>query len=425
MFKNIIALIVTFLYFYTITFSILPFSTTVIFGIFGLIWFVILLMQNKISLTINKYIMQLMILLFLIGDVSMISIVINSTIDNKFISYVFSALAIIFASYFVIKILKKIEYELSFQSIGKLIINVIFIQSIIALCMFLIPELKYFLLGLEKLTEVEYQKIIGLSEFRIFGIGASKTFMAGIYNGYGLILMAMFLRMYKFSLKELFSFSLKFLIIFLVGMMMARTTLVGALLAITIIFMPKDLKATLSMFRKRVIFFLLFFLAPIVIILILMNFSSSFAATFGTSIEYGFEMFVNYFKYGSFETESTNELKESYSLPTGAKTWIIGDGYFVHPTEIGQYYMHTDVGYFRLIYYFGIVGLFTYLAMQIGLIIRAYKSFNIGAEIYLFVVIYLLILNLKGFTDLLFIHVLFIMAYLLNKDVKYNNNIRS
>lgn len=424
MFKNAVALILIFLYFYTITFSFLPFSSTVIFGIFGFLWLSLLLLQNKISFTINKYMMRFLILLFSVGIVSMVSLAINSTRDIKFISYVFSALAIIFASYFVIKILKKMKYELSFESIGTLIINVIFIQSIIALSMFLIPELKEFLLGLEKLTADQYERVSALFEFRIFGLGASKTFMAGIYNGFGLILMAIFFRMYKFSSKQLFVFSLKFLLIFLVGMMMARTTLVGAMLAISIILMPKDFKATISMAKKRFLFIFLAFVVPIVIILLLMNFSSSFAMTFGRAIEYGFEMFVNYFAYGSFETDSTNELKTLYVFPTEIKTYIIGDGYFAHPTDIGQYYMNTDVGYLRLIYYFGIVGLLTYLAMQIYLIVRAYKSFNIGAEIYLFVVAYLLILNLKGFTDLLFIHILFVMAYVINKKSISIENMR-
>lgn len=416
MVKNIVALILMFLYFYTITFSFLPFSTTVIFGIFGFLWFGLLVLQDKISFTINKYMMRFLILLFSVGSVSMVSLAINSTRDIKFISYVFSTLAIIFASYFVIKILKKMKYELSFEFIGRLIINVIFIQSIIAFSMFLIPELKELLLGLEKLTADQYEQVNALFEFRIFGLGASKTFMAGIYNGFGLILMAIFFRMYKFSSKQLFVFSLKFLLIFLVGMMMARTTLVGALLAISIILMPKDFKATISMVKKRFLFITLAFIVPIVIILLLMNFSSTFAMTFGRAIEYGFEMFVNYFAYGSFETDSTNELKTFYVFPTELKTYIIGDGYWAHPTDIGQYYMNIDVGYLRLIYYFGIVGLLTYLSMQIYLIVRAYKSFNIGAEIYLFVVAYLLILNLKGFIDLLFMHILFLMAYLLNKN---------
>lgn len=425
MVKNIVALILMFLYFYTITFSFLAFSTTVIFGIFGFLWFGLLVLQDKISFTINKHMMRFLILLFSVGSVSMVSLAINSTRDIKFISYVFSSLAIIFASYFVIKILKKMKYELSFESIGRLIINVIFIQSIIAFSMFLIPELKEFLLGLEKLTADQYERVNALFEFRIFGLGASKTFMAGIYNGFGLMLMAIFFRMYKFSFKQLFIFSFKFLLIFLVGMMMARTTLVGALLAISIILMPKDFKATISMVKKRFLFITLAFIVPIVIILLLMNFSSTFAMTFGRAIEYGFEMFVNYFAYGSFETDSTNELKTLYVFPTEIKTYIIGDGYWAHPTDIGQYYMNTDVGYLRLIYYFGIVGLLTYLSMQMYLIVRAYKSFNIGAEIYLFVVAYLLVLNLKGFTDLLFIHILFVMAYLLNKDTVSEHKTRS
>ena len=55
-------------------------------------------------------------------------------------------------------------------------------------------------------------------------------------------------------------------------------------------------------------------------------------------------------------------------FPKDIKTWLIGDGYFENPSAdiyyIGQqwkgFYMGTDIGYLRFIFYFGIVGLFTF-----------------------------------------------------------------
>lgn len=418
MFKNIFALILMFLYLYTISFDFLPYSTTVIFGIFGLGWFSLRFILNKIPIKINKFLITFLFLLSSIGIISIISLAINSTNDIKFISYVFSMIAILFSSYFVVKVLKYIKYETNFKTLVNLIINVIFLQSIIALSMFLIPELKEFLLGLEQLTMQQYSRISSVSEFRIYGLGASKTMYAGIYNGYGLILIAILFRLYKFSSKRLFFISFKFMLIFLVGMMMARTTLVGALLAITIILMPRDLKATLTLVKKRFTFFALVVLIPVSVIGVLFLLSPTFKMIAGPALEYGFEMFVNLFNRGSFETASTNELKTLYVFPTELKTWIIGDGYFSHPTEIGKYYMHTDVGYLRLIYYFGLIGLLSYLTMHIYLIIKAYKNYGVSSHVYMFIIIYFLVLNMKGLTDLLFMHIIFIMAYMMNKNKK-------
>ena len=55
-----------------------------------------------------------------------------------------------------------------------------------------------------------------------------------------------------------------------------------------------------------------------------------------------------------------------YVFPDNLKTWLIGDGYFSNPYNIdpyftgrfvGGYYMSTDVGYLRFIFYSGLVGI--------------------------------------------------------------------
>ena len=52
------------------------------------------------------------------------------------------------------------------------------------------------------------------------------------------------------------------------------------------------------------------------------------------------------------------------------KTWIIGDGYFADPHRTDPYftgisysafYMGIDAGYLRFIYYFGVIGLATFI----------------------------------------------------------------
>ena len=403
--------IILFLYTYGMQYIFLPFSTRVLLGILGFIILVFTVLMNKKNFSLNKDLLIVFIFLILISIISAGSVLYNSTTDMEFIRYSISMTINVFASFFVIKMLQKLDFNLDFQSISKLLINIIFIQVLIALAMFVLPDLKYFLLGLEKMTEETFERNIYLSEIRFMGIGAAKTFTSGIINGFGLILIAIVFRLHSLSSKEIISLSIKFLIIFALGMMMARTTLVGAIFAFMIIMLPKNFNATISMFKKRGLFFSTLIIITAIALLSVMAFHPDFLLIF----QYGFEMFINYFTKGSFESASTNQLMDMYVFPVELKTWIIGDAYWWNPIIDGSYYMHTDVGYSRLVFYFGLVGLFVYLSMQVFIMLKAYKYFNVNLKYYIFIVVYLLVLNLKGFTDLFWLNMIFFMAYVLNK----------
>ncbi|MBE7357812.1 hypothetical protein CSPB12327_02870 [Campylobacter sp. RM12327] len=316
-----------------------------------------------------------------------------------------------FASYFFIKILKKLDYKLNFKTISTLLINIILIQTLIALIMFIYPDLTVFLFSIEKMSEETFDRNIYLSGIRFMGIGAAKTFTSGIINGFGLILIAILLRLYKTSSKEIILLSIKFLVIFSLGMMMARTTLIGAILALVIILLPENFNYSISLIKKRTLFFITLTCVTITALFFIIIFYSDFLLVF----QYGFEMFINYFKTSTFETASTNELKEMFIFPNEIKSWIIGDAYWYNPLKDNFYYMNTDVGYLRLIFYFGLIGLFFYFSLQFFLV-KVYKHFDIKFKYYIFIIIYLLILNLKGFADLFWLNIIFFMAYILNKN---------
>ena len=66
---------------------------------------------------------------------------------------------------------------------------------------------------------------------------------------------------------------------------------------------------------------------------------------------WAFEMFINYGSDAGLSSASTDRLKEMYVYPTSLKTYLIGDGLF---NLKDHYYMETDVGYLRLLFYGGI-----------------------------------------------------------------------
>ena len=106
------------------------------------------------------------------------------------------------------------------------------------------------------------------------------------------------------------------------------------------------------------------------------------------NIRFAFEGFFNLVEKGSWDVHSNNILYNMYVFPETLKTWLIGDGYFENPTSDPTYvgymwkgfYMGTDVGYLRFIFYFGLVGLFffsVFMCLVYKTCVKKFKDYNI------------------------------------------------
>ena len=147
---------------------------------------------------------------------------------------------------------------------------------------------------------------------------------------------------------------------------------------------------------------------PIIIVFGVFYFFPEVKESIELAYNFGFEMFINYFQSDSLESASTNQMKEMYVWPTSLKTYLIGDGLFSDITT-GGYYMGTDIGILRLIYYFGCFGLFAYLVFQFQIIYLAYLRNKKYKYMFMVIFVYCLVLNCKGFTDLFFLNILFVI----------------
>lgn len=110
---------------------------------------------------------------------------------------------------------------------------------------------------------------------------------------------------------------------------------------------------------------------------------------FAKVYNFAFELFNNYEEGNGFRSTSTDVLLEMYNIDISAKTFIFGDGKY--STEEGNYYKKTDVGYYRKILYFGVIGLSLSILLQYFLF--GNKKNKIETWILLAL---LLILELKG-----------------------------
>ena len=410
MLKSILAHAFLFFYIYSVQFKVGSgaIGSRVLLGLLGFILMIYILLKEK-NLMVNKNIIKVLTLLVLIVMASVSSLLINGTNDLTFIKYPISMIVIMFACYFVNWVMSKCNKNIDFKCVATTIINVVCIQILLSILLFLLPDLKEFVFNIQYFTDYELNIIRDTFDFRLVGCG-SFFFGAAIVNGFAIILVSLIIRNYKLNTHELISIGVKYFIIFVFGMMMARATLIGFGLSIIILFLPSITKLKIHFYKQSLLFILITFILPMFLLVFLYKYDPSYFAKIDPLISFGFEMLKNYFDSGELSTNSTDELKNMYVFPAHISTYILGDGLFNNPDGFG-YYQGIDVGFLRLTYYFGIVGLLIYLFLQGTLLYFAKKVCYTSAVFFGVLFLYLLCLNLKGFTDLGFLVMLFFIKY--------------
>ena len=105
-----------------------------------------------------------------------------------------------------------------------------------------------------------------------------------------------------------------------------------------------------------------------------------------------FEPILNYLSGNGFSADSLDSLKTMYKLPSFS-TFLIGDGFYTN-LSTGGYYQSTDVGFLRLIYYWGIIPT---VLLYILLINTFKKTFFYNSKFsYLTFVLLFVLFEMKG-----------------------------
>ena len=104
-------------------------------------------------------------------------------------------------------------------------------------------------------------------------------------------------------------------------------------------------------------------------------------------------------------------------FPDNFKTWIIGDGYIENPyrrdpyyvgPNYGGYYMGTDIGYLRFIFYFGLIGLVTFISYFFKVAKTCVSRFPKYATMFWLVLAINMIVWLKVSTDIFLVFAIFL-----------------
>ena len=364
--KIIVTVLVTSFYFFSFYTPLLPTNTKNTLAALGVLFVIFELIKLK-EFSIPKQLLILLLLSGMVSIMSMISITYNQTPDTAYAAYIRSAVIWLSGAFAVGYMIRAVHGRIDVPLVVNYLIGVCLFQCVSAILIEFIPAVRAFV----DRYVMQAQDFLTNAN-RLYGIGASLD-VAGSRFSAVLVATAFLLvsSPKRISVGMSVFYTLSFVIITIVGNMIARTTLVGTLIGIAWMILgpfilPKNDKSTLAAGKGLAIL-------------------GTLAVFVGTSIilynafpdvrhlfRFGFEGFFSYFETGRWQTDSTSKLQSMVIWPEELRTWIIGDGYFENsrqdPNYLGDstnrgFYMGIDIGYLRFIYYFGVLGLIWIIAV--------------------------------------------------------------
>lgn len=327
----------------------------------------------------------------------------NGQSDMFIFEYTKSQMAWVFSAYLIAYLFFKIHPKGGVHLLIYYLLAVITAQGIISVAMDMNPEIRDFFDGLQGISELEKFKRMQTSGHRLLGYGVA-FFGAGIVFGLSLIFIVYILFSRKLNLLQQIFIAILYVFLLMVGMLSARTTLVGAFASVALIgllFFKGGDKA-----RKSQAMTILFLGVVFITIgtTVVYTYFDEFA-------EWAFEPFLNYQETGEFRTSSSDGLSIMFYWPDNMHDWLIGIG-------IGSF-IASDVGFTRLWLWFGLPGMILFFGYQLMIIKQSFTS-NIMLNITLLVTFaYNLALNVKGLSDLNHFWLIFAMYFLYYKYFVY------
>ena len=411
-------------YFFPIAFSFLPFiNTKNLLGGVGLVCVLFILVKKR-EFIIPKGLFILLLLSGLVSIVSLLSITYNQTPDTSYVSYLRSACIWLSGAFSVCCIIWLAHRKISLSLITNYLAGVGVFQCIAALAIHFIPFVQVIVDSVVIQGQEFYQNVE-----RMYGIGAALD-VGGSRFAAILVAIAFAIENNK-DLSSRILFVLAFSIITVVGNMIARTTLVGVILGLGYIAVSEiqhysllsTANANSNQKKSSVLiwFFVLLFLIPVATVFYQQS------EEFEKLMRFGFEGFFSLFERGDWDVASNNTLKSMVVWPEELRTWIIGDGYFANQRNdvnyIGDattegFYMGTDIGYLRFIFYFGIIGLIAISTVMIYACHIGIQAFEEYRVMILMALLAGFLVWLKVSTDLFPFYALIACAAFLKQDLE-------
>lgn len=342
------------------------------------------------------------------------SVTYNNTPDYAYASYIVSMLVWLSAAYAVCQFIQYVHGTISFRLLADYLIGVCVFQCLIALLIDFSMPVKMFIDAFINQDE-GFLTEIG----RIYGIGASLDVAGTRFAAVLVVLMVLICtdEQVKENKKWLTVYLVSFVIISAIGNMIARTTSVGLL--VSLVYFVFATRITWINIPKSNLLLWIWMLGIFVIMISLIVFLYNYNETIHDLLRFGFEGFFNWIEHGKWETRSTDHLETMWKWPESDKTWLWGDGYFNHPDMLDPtykgrmtlgFYMATDIGYLRFIYYCGLPGMLVFCSFLLYMAVLCYKKYDRERILFFLLIILQLAIFSKVATDIFLFFAYFFCA---------------
>lgn len=372
---------------------------------------------KKRHLAVPRNLFPLFVLAGVVSLVGVFSMTYNGTIDDAYSGYIISMAVWLSAAFVVCNMVKVTHGRIDIELLCNYLIAVCVFQCITAIMIDTIPSFQKFV---DTYINVDQRTLHEIN--RLYGIGANLDVAGTRFSACLLMITAQILRQKDYiSPVKMIAYFLAFFIITVLGSMIARTTYVGVILSvgyvgISMLAGMSTSSGEVSKSSQKIIGYLL---GIIVLIVVFFTYEYNNNDNIHYWLRFAFEGFFNLVETGHYSVASNDTLKDMYVFPETLKTWIIGDGYFSNPywsdpNYIWQgqnrrgYYMGTDVGYLRFIFYFGVIGLIAFMAFLCEACATCIAKCKEYTMMFIFVLIANFVIWLKVATDLFLVFAIFI-----------------
>ena len=357
-------------YIFDFSFTFLPtaLNTKRIMGGVGLCAFVIRSFREK-ELRLSKLIFISALIALIFSAWCFYSVLENGTGDNTYATYIVSFIMWLSGAFGAISLIRKYHGYCNLKLITDYLMAVCVMQCVLSQMIDNIPAFQLFVD-----SYIEQSQFFLHQVRRLYGIGASLD-TAGVRFSCVMLLMAHQVATNKWvseNAGRLAIYLLSFIIIIVLGNMIARTTIVGAVMSVVYMLMFMGLsKHGVMTYRQLRFYGVLIGLIVLAVVICTVLYNSN--PNFHHSIRFAFEGFFNWAETGEFRTDSTDKLNnEMWVWPDSFRGWVIGNGIF------GSWSYSTDIGYCRFVLYCGLIGLgiFSLFFIYNGLILnKRFKNF--------------------------------------------------
>lgn len=361
-------IVLTSMYFFPFEFKGLEgFNTKMMIALMGLIICIYEISRKRNGLVSNN-LFFLTVFASVVSLCGFISVILNGTPDYAYATYVMSMLVWTGGAYAVCHFLKQTHDNVNIRLLCNYLTAICVIQCAMALLIDYNPWVKQLV---DSVIEQGQDFLNKSTVQRLYGIGASLDVAGSRFSAVLVLLGVVIPKEFreKTNHVQVVLYIAAFMFIVTAGNMIARTTLVGVIVAV--IYWIYDSGIWKLRLRNDYRVFFSWITLAIAAIVLIMVFLYNADPRMKKLIHFGFEGFFSLFEKGTWEVSSNKKLMTMYVFPDNLKTWIIGDGYFSNPyntdpfyigVKSGGYYMGTDVGYLRFIFYFGLIGLSAFIA---------------------------------------------------------------